>query len=252
MARYFIEVYYKGTRYAGFQVQQNANTIQAEVTRALQTYFRQTFQLTGSSRTDAGVHARQNFFHVDLETEIDSAKLSGAAYHLNAILPDDIGIRAIIRVTDDAHCRFDAISRTYIYSIYQAKDPFLVDRAYFYPYQLDIEALNSAAKLLMDHHDFKSFAKKHNQSFTNQCDIYKSEWCMNENMLQYTVKANRFLRGMVRGLVGTMLQVGRGKAPAAFEHIITAGDATRANFAVPAHGLMLHKVKFPSADILSI
>jgi len=247
MARYFIEVAYKGTAYAGFQVQQNANTVQAEVEKALATYFREAVSLTGSSRTDAGVHALQNFFQFDMERILDEAACNKTVYHLNAILPADIAAKTIRGVKENAHCRFDAVSRSYIYTIYQFKDPFLNDRGYYYPYQLDITLLNEAATLLMQYTDFESFAKKHNQSFTNQCTLYKSEWVIvSKDVLQYHVTGNRFLRGMVRALVGTMLPVGRGKCSIAeFLSIIESKDPTKANFATPAHGLALAQVNYP-------
>ena len=151
MARYFIEVAYRGTAYAGFQVQDNANTIQAEVEKALLTYFRIPLALTGSSRTDAGVHALQNFFHFDADTKLEAATVIKAIYHLNAILPLDIVIKNIKQVTDTAHCRFDATSRSYAYSIYNHKNPFLFDSSYYYPYHLNLEALQEAAALLLAH-----------------------------------------------------------------------------------------------------
>ena len=154
MPRYFIEVSYKGTLYAGFQAQQNANTIQDEIEKALAVYFKQSFSLTGSSRTDAGVHALQNFFHFDFEfAEIPN--LDKVAYHLNAILPPDIVIKNIFAVKDDAHSRFDAKYRTYEYTIYAHKDPFLSDYAYFYPYKIDIDLLNQAASGLKGMKNFE-------------------------------------------------------------------------------------------------
>ena len=147
MSRYFIEVSYKGTSYAGFQAQQNANTIQDEIEKALAVYFKKSFSLTGSSRTDAGVHALQNFFHFDFEfAEIPN--WDNIVYHLNAILPADIVVKKVFAVGDKAHSRFDAKYRTYEYTIYAYKDPFLLDRAYFYPYKVDMDMLNQAALLL--------------------------------------------------------------------------------------------------------
>ena len=163
MARYFIEVAYKGTGYAGFQVQQNANTIQAEIEKALHVYFRKVFSLTGSSRTDAGVHAQQNFFHFDSDIIFTKAETDKATYHLNAILPLDIAIKNIRQVAENAHCRFDATARSYRYCVHQHKDPFLQDDSYYYPYPLNIDAMNEAAKLLFDFTDFESFAKKNTQ-----------------------------------------------------------------------------------------
>ncbi len=245
MARYFIEVAYKGTAYAGFQVQQNANSIQAEVEKALQIYYRQAFALTGSSRTDAGVHAQQNFFHFDAELIITQATAEKAMYHLNAILPNDVVIKSIVHVADDAHCRFDALSRSYEYSIYQQKNPFIIDSAYYYPYTLSKQALDACAAMLLEYKDFESFAKKNTQVHTYLCTISKSEWHYQNDLLKYNVTGNRFLRGMVRGLVGTMLLVGRGKYDVQmFREIIESKDAAKTDFSVPAHGLVLQKVKF--------
>lgn len=242
MPRYFIEVAYKGTNYSGFQIQQNANSIQAEVEKALKIFYKQEYKLTGSSRTDAGVHALQNFFHFDSESEIEDG-----AYHLNAILPGDIVIRRIFPVSPASHCRFDALSRQYVYYIYQQKDPFSIDRAYFFPYSLNIEALQEAANELLKHHDFATFSKRNTQVKTTLCTILTSEWKLENNTLSYHVSSNRFLRGMVRGLVGTMLQVGRNKVSIdQFINIIKAKDCTKADFSVPPQGLFLQKVNFPT------
>ena len=206
MPRYFIEVSYKGTNYSGFQKQQNANSVQAELEKALEIFYRQKFELTGSSRTDAGVHALQNFFHFDTDTIINDY-----SYNLNAILPDDIVAKRIFPVADDAHCRFDALSRQYHYYIYQDKNPFLQGRAYYVPYTIDIELLQAAAAEIKKHTDFTSFSKRNTQVRTFDCTIYQSEWIQQDDCLVYAVKANRFLRGMVKGLVGTMLLVGKKK-----------------------------------------
>lgn len=240
MSRYFIEVAYRGTHYSGFQVQLNANSIQAEVEKALKIYFRYEFSLTGSSRTDAGVHALQNFFHFDSD-----AAISDAAYQLNAILPDDIVVKRIYKVDDEAHCRFDAISREYKYFIYEKKDPFVEDRAYYYPYTLDINKMQEAAREVMNHSDFSSFSKRNTQVKSFDCNITKSEWSRERDMWVYNVVANRFLRGMVKGLVGTMLQVGRGKMGLTeFRDIILSHDCTKADFSVPSSGLFLIAVQF--------
>ena len=240
MLRYFIEVSYKGTNYSGFQAQHNANSVQAEIEKALQVYFKQKFLLTGSSRTDAGVHALQNFFHFDSAT-----KINDEVYNLNAILPPDIVIRNIYPVNENAHCRFDAQSREYRYYIYRDKNPFLQDRAYYYPYTLNVDILQQAAKEILDHTDFTSFSKRNTQVKSFICTIYESEWLLQADCLVYKVKANRFLRGMVKGLVGTMLQVGREKLSVdEFRNIIVLKDCTRADFSVPSHGLFLCNVNF--------
>lgn len=240
MPRYFIEVFYKGAAYSGFQVQQNANSVQEEIEKALTIFYRNTFELTGSSRTDAGVHALQNFFHFDSATPVDDA-----SYQLNAILPDDIVIKRIYEVAADAHCRFDAVRREYRYYIYHKKDPFIEDRAYYYPYALDMEAMNAAAKEIMQHTDFTSFSKRNTQVRSFICDITQSEWVRDNDGLVYKVAANRFLRGMVKGLVGTMLQVGRGKLTMdEFRQVILSKDCTKADFSVPSQGLFLFAVAF--------
>jgi tRNA pseudouridine38-40 synthase len=238
--RYFIEVAYDGSRYAGFQVQENANTIQAEVEKALYTFYKTSFVLTGSSRTDAGVHALQNFFHTDTDFDLPLRNI----YNLNALLPDDIVIKNIMPVSESAHCRFDAGSRTYHYFIHAEKDPFLRGKAFYYPYKLNIEKLNEAAAILMEYRDFTSFSKRNTQALTKLCTVVQSAWVQQGNQLIYTVQANRFLRGMVKGLVGTMLHVGRGKKTIAeFRKIIEAKDCALADFSVAAHGLFLVKVE---------
>jgi len=247
MPRYFLEVAYKGTAYAGFQIQDNANTIQAEVEKALLVYFRLPVLLTGSSRTDAGVHAFQNFFHFDAPFQIETTAISKAIYHLNAILPLNIVIKDIREVADMAHCRFDAVSRSYVYSIYNYKNPFLFDNAYYYPYPLNLDALQEAALLLLTHTDYESFAKKNTQVFTYKCNIIESFWVLKEDVLIYNVTGNRFLRGMVRGLVGTMLLVGKGKYSLAdFRTILNNDNSAKTDFSAPAKGLTLRNVKFPT------
>ena len=245
MPRYFLEVAYKGTAYAGFQVQENANTIQGEIEKALLIYFRVSIPLTGSSRTDAGVHAFQNYFHFDSDIKIEDVP-SKAIYHLNAILPFDIVIKDIKKVLDLAHCRFDAVSRSYTYTIYNHKNPFLFDNAYYYPYPLKIEALQEAAELLLTHTSYKSFAKKNIQVFTYNCIITESNWVLENDVLLYNVTGNRFLRGMVRGLVGTMLLVGKGKYSIAdFKDILISSNSSKTDFSAPAKALVLKAVKFP-------
>lgn len=254
MPRYFIEVSYKGTNYSGFQIQQNANSIQAEVEKALRIFFKKDFELTGSSRTDAGVHALQNFFHFDLVNDpppdltenpeaASDSDIDTARYNLNSILPPDIVIRKIFRVKDDAHCRFDAASREYKYFIHQQKDPFLQDTAFYYPYKLDFNKLNEAARQIMQYEDFTSFSKRNTQVKTFLCKIENSEWKVEGNKMVYQVIANRFLRGMVKGLVGTMLRVGSGKISTnEFLEIIESKDCTNADFSPPSKGLFLISV----------
>lgn len=258
--RYFLEVAYKGTHYSGFQMQKNALTIQGEIEKAFQVFFqlpspsgeglvqKDSFggvRLTGSSRTDAGVHALQNFFHFDWEEAFQQKWI----YNLNAILPGDIVIKNVIAVADDAHCRFDALSRTYHYHIYQYKNPFIADRAYFYPYTLDIGKLNQAAAAIKSYTDFTSFSKRNTQVKTFNCTILQSEWVQRDDQLIYIVSANRFLRGMVRALTATMLKVGRGIISLEdFHTIIRVKDCGKAFFDTPAHGLTLIEVAFNKAE----
>lgn len=248
MPRYFLELAYKGNQYSGFQIQANANSIQQEVERALEIFFRQRISLTGSSRTDGGVHARQNYFHFDYEGVIEKKML----YNINSILPPDIALKAALPVAADAHCRFDAVSREYRYYIYRRKDPFLADRAYFFPYTLDRENLTAAASVVSEFDEFTSFAKRNSQAKTFNCSIMESRWLEQDGCLVYCVTANRFLRGMVRGLVGTMLQVGRGRIGVEeFAAILRNKDNRQADFSVPGHGLFLIRVSFPDSLIKS-
>lgn len=245
MPRYFIEVAYIGTLYSGFQIQQNANSIQAEIEKAFKIFFKEEITLTCSSRTDAGVHAISNYFHFDASSLPSKQILDNINYNLNAILPDDIVVKRIYEVAHNAHSRFDALSRLYKYTVYQNKDPFVADRAYYYPYKLDFDNLQHAAGILMDYVDFTSFSKKNTQVKTFNCIIMKSEWMIKDNLTVYNVEANRFLRGMVRGLVGTMLKVGTGRLSInEFRDIIEGKDCTKADFSAPSRGLFLLNVRY--------
>ena len=243
--RYFLEVSYKGTNYSGFQIQHNANTIQAEVEKVLEVFYKEKFNLTGSSRTDAGVHALQNFFHFDSEINIKPESL----YNLNSILPGDIVLKRIKVVEETAHCRFGAISREYKYYIYQHKDPFKTDRAFYFPYKIDWELVQGAAEILKEYSDFTSFSKRNTQVKNFRCRVSESKWLIEDDCLIYTIEANRFLRGMVRALTATMLLVGRKKINILqFKEIIESKDCTKASFAVPAAGLFLIRVNYPEKE----
>ncbi len=242
MSRYFLELAYKGKGFSGFQIQQNAVTIQSEIEKALLIYCKQSIELTGSSRTDAGVHATQNFFHFDADILFTPKEV----YHLNAILPSAIVIKNILPVKADAHCRFDAIGREYYYHIYQQKNPFLEEYAWYYPYKINIDNLQKAAATLFNHSNYTSFSKKNTQVNNFECTIQIAEWIAGKDTLQFHVKSNRFLRGMVRGLVATMLKVGTGKISVEqFEGIILQQDCNKADFTSPGHGLFLHQVHYP-------
>lgn len=240
MARYFIEVAYKGTRYSGFQIQENANTIQGEIEKAFAIINRNPVMLTGSSRTDAGVHALQNFFHFDYEKEL----INDFVYKMNSILPPDLAVKKIYLMHDTAHSRFDAISREYEYHIYKFKDPFIKETAHYYPYTYNIKLLNYAASIVLQETNFYAFSKTNTQVNNFKCKIIKSNWLQKENNLIYNIEGNRFLRGMVRLLTASMLKVGREQMDlkdfkSLFEH-----ETQKCGTSVPSHGLYLKKVNF--------
>ena len=244
MARYFIEFSYKGTRFQGLQIQQQARTVQGEINKALKIFFRQQIETTTCSRTDTGVHALQNFLHVDLHGLVEPACL----YNLNAILPEDIVLHAIWPVADQSHARFDAIRRSYRYLLYQKKNAFLYETAYFFPFQLDLEKMNQAAALLHDTPTFEAFAKRHSNTHRYDCSVSFTKWYQEEERICFEITANRFLRGMVRGLVGTQLLIGRGALSMDdWQQILQQPDNQLVNFSVPPQGLYLTKVEFPNA-----
>jgi tRNA pseudouridine38-40 synthase len=249
MPRYFLEVSYKGTNYSGFQVQENAKTVQSEVQTALQTLYKKPFLLTGSSRTDAGVHGLQNFFHFDIEFPLHPREL----YNLNAILPGDISAKAYYIVDNDAHCRFGAVAREYKYFIYRQKNPFLNDRAWYYPFKIDRDVLALTADLVKDHHNFIAFSKRNTQVKNFNCAIQLSDWVQESDCLVYHVSANRFLRGMVRALVSSMLKAARGTITVEqFLDFLNSCDQATADFSAPAHGLFLTNVSFAEGYMRSI
>ena len=239
MPRYFLELAYKGTRYSGFQKQENANTIQAEVEKAFQILQRQSVALVGSSRTDAGVHALQNYFHFDYD-ELHPQFL----YKMNAILPDEIVLKQIHIMPVDAHARFDALSRRYEYRIYQSKNPFLQDLALYYPFKIDFELMKEAAAMVKQNNVFFAFCKTNTQVKNFNSTIYISDWLKKDEMIIYTIEANRFLRGMVRLLTASMLQVGRKKLLIKdFENLLSSHQ--KCGHSIPSQGLFLTNVKFP-------
>lgn len=242
--RYFVELSYKGTNFHGWQVQHNAPSVQEELNRAMEVLLRSAVSVTGAGRTDTGVHALQMFAHFDAQFDYDNDTLR---YKLNGILPDDIAIRRIIPVKEGAHARFDALSRSYRYYIHQQKNPFLKETSWLLHKDLNLEAMNKAAALLFQYKDFTSFSKVKTQTKTNNCVIKEAKWEKNRDGLLFHVSADRFLRNMVRALVGTMVQVGEGKLGTAdFEEVIIARDRRKAGPSAPAHGLFLAKVEYPS------
>jgi len=242
MARYFLEVTYNGTVFNGSQIQGEQPTVQLAINTALSMLLRKPVESFGASRTDEGVHALCNFYHFDTDMELWPSFL----YNLNAVLPGTIAVKKIYSVSNDSNARFDALSRRYRYRIYSKKDPFLLERAYHFPFKLDIELLHETAKIIMGYDHFETFSKRNTQSKTFICKIYQSYWEQHDKELHYVVEANRFLRGMVRGLVGTQLQVARGKMSIEeFIKAIEAKDCTLADFSVDGHGLYLEHIQYP-------
>ena len=251
MARYALEVMYDGTLFHGSQLQGDLPTVQLAINNALSLLFRTPIASYGASRTDEGVHATCNYYHFDLAHDI-SATLD-PVYRLNAILPSGIAITNCRKTTDTFNARFDAISRRYRYRIYHTKDPFLVKRAMFLPYRIDRQALDHTAAILPQYTQFESFAKRRGQSATFNCTIKDSHWEDHNGELQYVVEANRFLRGMVRGLVATQLEVAKGKHTISeFRQIIEAQDCTKAFFDAPGHGLYLEHIEYPEHSFIEI
>ena len=244
MRRYFIECSYRGTNYSGWQIQENANTVQAEIEKALSTLLKISTSIMGSSRTDTGVHAMHQVAHFDLENEI--VNLENLAYRLNKILPFDISIKIIYPVKEDYHCRFEATSRRYEYHISPHKNPFQKGLFYEFNHDLNIKLMNEACQKLFQYLDFECFSKIKTDVNTFNCTIIEARWEKRENdMLVFHIKANRFLRGMVRAIVGTLLEVGLGKLSTEdFEQIILSKNRKKAGRAVPAEGLFLMEVNY--------
>ncbi|WP_127139129.1 tRNA pseudouridine(38-40) synthase TruA [Flagellimonas oceanensis] len=241
--RYFIQFSYFGKAYHGWQNQPNAITVQEELEKALSTLLRQKVAVVGAGRTDAGVHAKQMFCHLDVDAISD---IDDLVYRLNAFLPDDIAIQRIFQVADDAHARFDAVERTYEYWLVKEKDPFLFDCAHFIKQPLDVDAMNQAAKILLDYTDFECFSKSNTDVKTFNCDVREAFWKVDEDKWVFTIAADRFLRNMVRAVVGTLLDVGMGKmSPEGIHQVIASKDRGEAGASVPAKGLYLTKVSYP-------
>lgn len=243
--RYFIKLAFKGTNYHGWQIQQNARTVQEIVNKALSTIFQEEINVTGAGRTDTGVHASCFYAHFDLQnTEIkDSQK---TLFRLNRFLPDDIAVYDLFRVPDKAHARYDATSRTYEYRITRIKDPFRREFAYHVFWDLDVSRMNKASKILFNYEDFSSFSKSNTQVKTSRCEIYHAKWTEQKHLLIFTVQANRFLRNMVRAIVGTLLEIGQKRAdPETMKTIIESKNRSKAGYSVPANGLFLTDIQYP-------
>lgn len=241
--RYFLEFAYKGTNYHGWQYQPNASSVQETLNKALSTLFKTEIDLVGAGRTDTGVHAKQMFAHFDLDFEID---VTHFIHKLNSFLPADIAILNIHLVADNNHARFDANKRTYEYHIHTSKEVFINENSWYYHNQLNIELMNSACKELFNHSDFECFSKVHTDVNTFNCKIMEAHWQQNGNKLIFTIAADRFLRNMVRAIVGTMVNIGLEKVSLQeFKQIIESKDRNKAGFSVPANGLYLTKVEYP-------
>ena len=244
MNRYFIYLGYNGKNYCGWQIQPNGIAVQQCIEEALATLLRQPVPITGAGRTDAGVHARMMVAHFDWHEPI--ADLPFLAEKLNRLLPKDIAIYKIIPVRTDAHARFDATSRTYNYYITNRKDPFNYDLVYRIPGKLDFDAMNEACLVLFEYIDFTSFSKLHTDVKTNNCRIMQAGWKQEGNVWIFTVQADRFLRNMVRAIVGTLLEVGRGKLTIdGFRQVIERKDRCQAGTSAPGHALFLVDVTYP-------
>lgn len=247
MRRYFIKLAYNGTNYHGWQMQDNAHSVQAEITGKLSLLLKEDVGIVGCGRTDTGVHAREFFAHFEVP-ELKFGK-QDLVYKLNNFLPPDIAIHNIYEVPLDLHSRFSATSRTYKYHITLIKNPFSEKTSYYYNGTLDIDAMNSACSFLLDYTDFTSFSKLHTQTATNNCVIKYAQFERIGNELVFTITADRFLRNMVRAIVGTLIEIGKRKMEAGeINSIIEAKDRGRAGFSVPAQGLFLERVGYESLD----
>ena len=241
--RYFLEISFKGTNYHGWQEQPNAITVQGVIEKALTLILRYPTKIMGAGRTDAGVHAKQMFAHFDTDKAIDENAIT---QKLNAFLPKDIAIRQIVKVQNDAHVRFDALARSYEYHISLQKDPFATENAWFMHKKLDVSMMNKAAKALLFYDDFQSFSKTHTDVKTFICRVDNAEWIRAGDTLVFYITADRFLRNMVRAIVGTLIDVGLHKINLDdFVKIIEAKNRQKAGFSVPAQGLYLTEIIYP-------
>jgi len=241
--RYFIELAYNGKNYFGWQRQPNQISVQEVLEEKLSILLREKIAIVGAGRTDTGVHAKQMYAHFDFGGDISLDKFT---FKLNSFLPKDISIYKISKVKEDAHARFDATSRAYEYHIHIGKNPFLVDNTYQIFHKLDLEKMNEAARLMYNYTDFKCFSKSNTDVRTYNCDVMNAEWKQEGNLLIFHVKADRFLRNMVRAIVGTLLEVGEGKKNIEdFRKVLESRDRSKAGTSVPAHALYLTEVVYP-------
>ncbi|MBT0812242.1 tRNA pseudouridine(38-40) synthase TruA [Litoribacter ruber] len=241
--RYFLELAYKGTAYHGWQVQENAHTVQAELNKALSTLLRRDVETMGSGRTDTGVHAMQQFVHFDHHEKLEPQNF---LKRVNALLPSDIACYRLLPVKNEAHTRFDALWRSYEYHVTLRKNPFSEEQAWYCFYKLDVDKMNRAAELLLSHTDFECFSKVKTSVNNFRCEIKTARWEQNSESLIFHITANRFLRGMVRAIVGTLVKVGTGKMDMeGFRQVLLSQDRRIAGSSAPAHGLFLSRITYP-------
>jgi len=240
--RYFIELSYNGKNYHGWQIQPDAISVQEKINNALSTVYQKDIQIVGAGRTDTGVHASQMFAHFDIDKLIDD----NLEFKLNSILPNDIFIKAIFLVDDEKHARFDALYRSYEYKIWLGRNPFLLDFSWqIHSQKPNVTLMNEAAKLLLDYEDFESFSKVKTDVHTFNCNVTEAFWVQKDNQLTFHISANRFLRNMVRAIVGTLLDVGLDKISISdFKNIIESKNRSNAGLSVPAKGLFLTQIKY--------
>lgn len=243
MERFFLKLAYNGKNYHGWQMQPKDISVQEILEKALSTILRSPIEIVGAGRTDSGVHAREMFAHFDAENLPETSEL---IKKLNSFLPTDIAVSDVISVHHDAHARFDAVSRTYQYHIHQNKNPFLHDSSWFYPHNLDLEKMNQAANILLEYVDFECFSKTNTDVNTFNCKITHARWQKTNDEIIFSITADRFLRNMVRAVVGTLIEVGIGKLePENIRNIILSKNRSNAGFSVPAHGLYLTQIVYP-------
>lgn len=241
--RYFIELSYNGSAYHGWQNQPTAISVQEVLENTLSTLLKTPISIMGAGRTDTGVHASQMFAHFDFNNELNDTNI---IFKLNSFLPKDIAIHDFFKVKDDTHVRFNALSRTYLYRITLEKNVFTFNNALYVKQALDVEKMREASKILFDYKDFQCFSKTNTDVKTYYCNIMKAEWVFKNNELHFTIKADRFLRNMVRAIVGTMINIGLGKINVEDLHqIIKSKNRSEAGFSVPAHALYLIKIEYP-------
>ena len=244
--RYFIELSYKGTNYHGWQEQPNSVSVQELINKAFSTIFGTSINVVGAGRTDTGVHAEQLYAHIDFSAEINTRDVT---YKINSLLPHDIVVENIVKTIDNVHARFDAISRSYEYRIFLGRNPFLIDTTWqLNNTKLNIVKMNEAAEILLTYTNFKCFSRTNSNVKTYNCDVRKAQWVLTKKTLIFHITADRFLRNMVRAIVGTLIEVGTGKITLEdFKQIIESKDRRNAGTSVPAQGLFLTQVDYPKS-----